>query len=98
MKYDYNTFKQLFDSHIQYSYEGRHACYLDTGDIGEDGLYQECAIFYKLYIYSNGTLNYKGNVQTYNPKLWPKVKALVKMLKETKAEKILFQSNKEVYE
>jgi len=90
MKYDYNTFKQLFDSHIHYAYEHKHGC-----SIGDDSHYCEYAVFHKLYINSDGILNYKGNVETYDPRLWPKVKLLVEILTETPAEKILFKTHDE---
>ena len=91
MKYDYNTFKELFDSHINYAYEPQYGCRLDN----EDGQFHMWyAEFYKLTIYENGTLDYKGNTETYNPILWPKVKLLVEMLQETKAEKILLKNKK----
>jgi len=87
MKYNYNTFKELFDSHIHYAYEGQYGAHLD-----DDSYTCEYAVFHKLYINSDGTLNYKGHVETYDPRLWPKVKALVEMLQETPAEKILFKA------
>jgi hypothetical protein len=89
MKYDYNTFKELFDAHIHYAYEGQYGCSLDT----EDHVV-ECAAFYKLYLNSDGTGQYKTEHFTFDPRLWPKVKLLVELLTETPAEKILFKEIK----
>lgn len=90
MKYTYNTFKELFDSHIQYAYEGQYGA-----SIEEDGGKLEVAIFHKLYLDSEGDGQYKTDHFTFDPRLWPKVKALVEMLQETPAEKILFGPNDE---
>lgn len=84
--YDYNTFKELFDHEIHYAYESQYGAYLSSTAIG-----LEYAIFYKLTIFSDGELEYKGRVSTYDPKLWPKVKALVESIQETTAEKILYK-------
>lgn len=86
-KYDYNTFKELFDHHIQYAYEPQYGCRYYQHYIADVVV----AEFHKLTICDDGTLNYKGNVETYDPRLWPKVKQLVEMLQETPAEKILFK-------
>jgi len=91
MKYDYNTFKELFDAHIQYSYEGQYGCALGKGHWKSGIAGVEYATFYKLTIYSNGDLEYKGDHSTYDPRLWSKVKLLAELLIETPAEKILFK-------
>ena len=90
MKYDYNTFKELFDAHIHYAYESQYGCSLDTEDHDV-----EYAAFYKLYLNSDGTGAYKEDRFTFDPRLWPKIKLLVEMLTETPAEKILFKANEE---
>lgn len=94
MKYNYNTFKELFDHHINYAYESRYGVEIDSGYplSGIRGI--EYVSFYKLTIYSNGELEYKGRYETYDPRLWPKVLALAKSLHETEAEKILFRAKK----
>jgi hypothetical protein len=87
MKYTYNTFKELFDSHIQYAYEGQYGCYTHSDPMRGNG-----ATFHKLSIYENGKIEYKGHWEEYDPRLWPKVKLLVEMLQETPAEKVLFKA------
>jgi hypothetical protein len=86
-KYDYNTFKELFDSHILYAYEPQYGCKIHQHYIADVAL----AEFHKLSIYDDGTLNYKGHTETYDPRLWPKVVQLVELLQETPAEKILYK-------
>lgn len=85
MKYDYNTFKELFDSHIHYAYEGQYGVHKHESN-GTKAI-----TFHKLTVWEHGHLEYKGHWETYDPRLWPKVKALAKLLTETKAEKILFK-------
>jgi hypothetical protein len=92
-RYDYNTFKELFDSHIQYAYEGQYGCSLGTEDHNV-----EYAEFYKLYLNSEGTGQYKVDNFTFDPRLWPQVKLLAEMLTETPAEKILFKVKPELDE
>lgn len=89
MSYDYNTFKELFDHHIQYSYEPQYGVVFSKGVLNSIRI--EYITFYKLTIFSNGELEYKGNVETYDPRLWDKVKLLAEMLQETTAEKILYK-------
>ena len=89
-KYDYNTFKELFDNEIHYAYEGQYGCDIDDIDYG--GV--EYAHFYKLCLNADGTGSYKTDRFTFDPRLWPKVKALVELLQETDAEKILFKAKK----
>ena len=89
-KYNYNTFKELFDSHIQYAYEGQYGCKVYQHYIADVAVAQ----FHKLYIYDDGTLNYKGHMENYDPRLWPKIVQLVELLQETTAEKILFKPEK----
>jgi hypothetical protein len=96
-KHDYNTFKELFDIEIHYAYEPNYPPVFGVGcspyydNTIVDDLY---VTFHKLTIYSSGYLEYKGNYQTYDPRLWPKVKAFAEMLIETKAEKILLKKKK----
>lgn len=88
--YDYTTFKQLFDSQIHYAYEGPYGVHIGyVGSVGMD-MTVHYVSFYKLTVFANGTLEYKGQWNTYDPKLWPKVLALGEMLEETKAEKVLY--------
>lgn len=92
-KYNYNTFKELFDTHIQYAYEPQYGCYIDHESRSHRSLYgedSEVAVFHKLTIYSTGFLDYKGHEETYDPRLWPKVVQLVELLTETPAEKVLY--------
>ena len=84
-KYTFTTFKDLYDNWICYAYESQHGAFLGSTAIG-----LEYAMINKLTIYSDGGIEYKGHYDTYDPRLWPKVKALVELLQETKAEKILF--------
>ena len=99
MKYDYNTFKDLFDGHIHYAYEGQYGAYLDKiEDTVQGEVCVEAATFHKLTIFDIGWLEYKGQYQTYDPRLWPKVKLLAEMLQETPAEKILFKAKPEIDE
>lgn len=86
-RYDYNTFKELFDAHIHYAYEPQYGCDVDDLDYG--GV--EYAHFHKLCLNADGTGSYKTDHFTYDPRLWPKVKLLVEMLTETTAEKVLFK-------
>jgi len=88
--YDYNTFKELFDSQIHYAYEGPYGVHI--GNVNSVGIDMDVQFvsFYKLTVFSNGTLEYKGHWNSYDPKLWPKVLALGEMLHETKAEKVLY--------
>lgn len=97
MKYDYNTFKELFDAEIQYAYEGQYGVHIGTNVYHphNKGEKVEYITFYKLTIFSDGTLEYKGHYQTYNPRLWKKIKQFAKMLIETKAEKVLYGLKKE---
>ena len=83
-KYNYMTFKDLF-GWITYAYEDKYGC-----SIGKHSDGREYANFYKLTILSDGSCEYKGSYETYDPRLWPKVKQLVEMLQETKAEKVLY--------
>lgn len=88
--YDYNTFKELFDSEIHYAYEGAYGVYIGTADFVQMDVDVEFVTFYKLTVFANGTLEYKGQWNTYDPKLWPQVLALGQALHETKAEKVLY--------
>lgn len=88
--YDYNTFKELFDSEIHYAYEGKYGVYIGTVDSVQMDVDVEFVTFYKLTVFANGNIEYKGQWNTYDPRLWPKVKALGEMLNETKAEKVLY--------
>jgi hypothetical protein len=95
MKYAYCTFKELFDHHIQYAYEPQYGCHLDTIEYNIHGVEStQAATFHKLTIYDIGWLEYKGHWEEYDPRLWPKVKALAEMLIETEAEKVLFKAKK----
>lgn len=86
-KYDYNTFKELFDHHISYAYESQYGAYIRQISSLSDVAYVS---FHKLNIFANGKLEYKGNWETYDPRLWKKVLTLAKLLIETKAEKVLY--------
>ena len=90
MKYDYNTFKELFDAHIHYAYEPKYGCAIDN-----DEYPCEYAVFHKLYLNSDGTGSYKTDGFTFDPRLWRKVKAFCKLLEETPAEKILFTTKRD---
>jgi hypothetical protein len=81
MKYDYNTFKELFDQEIHYAYESQYGVRIE----------KDCIIFHKLTLYKDGTLEYKGQYSTFDSRLWSKVKILAELLIETPAEKILFK-------
>ena len=85
MKYTYNTFKELFNE-IHYAYEDQYGCEVYKGQNNTI----EVITFHKLTLFDNGTINYKGQVETFDPRLWRYVVALAKMLQETKAEKILY--------
>ena len=90
-KYNYNTFKELFDYHIQYAYEGQYGCSLSVIKYEVHNLKPtEAATFHKLTIYDIGWLEYKGHWEQYDERLWPKVKQLVELLQETAAEKVLY--------
>lgn len=90
INYDYNTFKELFDSHIHYAYEGQYGAHFGQVDSLSLDLNVEYVSFHKLTIFATGKLEYKGHWETYDPRLWPNVKALGEMLTETRAEKILY--------
>ncbi len=95
MTYTYNTFKELFDYHIQYAYDHQYGAYLSKIEYEvQDITATEAATFHKLTIYDIGWLEYKGHWEEYDPRLWAKVKQLVEMLQETKAEKLLFTAKK----
>lgn len=92
MKTKYTTFKELFDTHIQYAYEPQYGCYIDTANYTtHDKGSTTYANFHKLTIFNNGWLEYKGYWEEYDVRLWPKVKTLVEMLQETPAEKLLYK-------
>lgn len=90
-KYDYNTFKELFDHHIQYAYEPQYGVRKNTTTYGNLAVEIEYYSFYKLSLFPNGRLEYKGNWETFDPRLWPKIEAFAESLIETKAEKILYK-------
>ena len=92
--YDYNTFKELFDSEIHYAYESDYGVHIGIVDSVQTDFDVEFVTFYKLTVFANGTLEYKGQWNTYDPRLWPLVLALGQSLHETKAEKVLYAKNK----
>ena len=72
-EYTYNTFAELF-GFISYAIEWNTVpIYYPSS---------ECIVFNKLTIFKNGTLTYKIEEYTYNPKLWPRVRLLLELFKE----------------
>ena len=87
-KYDYSTWLALF-SEIQYAHEAQYKPTIGSG-LGQC----EYITFYKLTIFDNGEMKYKGNYSTYDPSLWPKVKLLYKLFEEGGIVDVLYGNKK----
>lgn len=74
-KYDYSTFEEVF-SQIGYAFEYQYPCYLEYDSERGVSLFS----IYKLTIISDGRMEYKGNYETYDPKLWPRIELLAKVM------------------
>lgn len=69
----YTTFAEVFDQ-IGYAHESQYPCYLDYRD--GKGYFN----VYKLTICSDGEMEYKGQITKYDPKLWPRIELLAKVM------------------
>jgi hypothetical protein len=74
-KYDVKHFGVLFEE-IGYAYESRYPPHKHTHDDFEE------IVFYKLYLRSDGTGQYKAHCFTFNPEWWPKVVTIYDLLNE----------------
>lgn len=72
-EYQIETFEEVFDQ-IGYAHEARYPSELwyENGK----GFFN----VYKLTITSDGEMEYKGQVTRYNPKLWPRIELLAKVM------------------
>ncbi len=73
-KYDYNTFEEVF-AEIGYAFEAQYGCSLHNS---LNGVWT--FEVYKLTIHSDGTMQYKSNINTYDPVLWPRIELLAKVM------------------
>lgn len=95
--YDYPTWNDLFGE-ITYAHEAQYPPHFGIGSKPSSGgnykdnniVDVEYITFYKLTLYSNGELEYKGQWSTFNPKLWPRVKLLYKLFEKDSTIDILY--------
>lgn len=92
-KYDYVTFKELYDAEISYAYEPQYGVIKNTTTYGNLATEIEYYTFHKLSLFPIGKGEYKGNWFTFDPRLWSKIQNLAESLIETDAEKVLYKAS-----
>lgn len=84
----YNTFADLFEDRIAYSYESAYPPRIRTE---KNGI--EYIDFYKLTLCKTGIGAYKIEQFTFAPHLWPKIKKLAELLQPDPVEEVLYSEN-----
>lgn len=83
LNYDYKTWEDVFEQ-ISYCYERQYP--VRTGTFNK----VEYVTIYKGTFTSNGEFEYKGNVATFDPALWPKIKLFGKLFETNGTVDILY--------
>lgn len=93
-KYTHPTFRHIFNE-IMYDWDSYYTLKVQKhNDVRNGNRIKEYACVNKLYIYPDGTMQYKIETYTYPKHLWTKVKILARLLEETDAEKVLYGPGK----
>lgn len=83
-EYYIKTFSEVFDQ-IGYAHESQYPCYLDYEKDGSASFN-----VYKLTISSKGYMEYKGQYTKYDPKLWPRIELLAKVMVDDPTIRLLY--------
>lgn len=87
-EYNYKTWDELFNF-MHYCYENQYG--VDVGIY--NGI--EYVTIYKGTFTAEGKVEYKGQIDTFDPVLWPKVKLFGKLFEEGGTVDVLFGDNNE---